>query len=287
MDSGEVNFVTRFRFPLFVLLVSTFLTTLALRHLGAANKDTVSSSIGVSRTPVLVELFTSEGCSSCPPADALLQKLDRTQPVPNAELIVLSEHVDYWDDGGWKDPYSSHAFSIRQADYARRLRLDAPYTPQIVVDGSAQLIGSDEHEALHVTESAAKGAKLPVTLSSVRLEDANTPQISVEAHLEVHFAATPRATPEKPPSAQVWIALADDSDQSNVRHGENGGRTLTHVAVLRSLTHVGVLDRTGGFSGDAKVSAQNANPRNLRVIAIVQEANTGRVLGVTSNRLTN
>jgi hypothetical protein len=200
-------------------------------------------------------------------------------------LVVLSEHVDYWDDGGWKDPYSSHVFSIRQADYARRLRIGAPYTPQIVVDGSAQLIGSDEHEAVRLTESAGKTAKLPVVLSSIRLEDGKTPQVNVEAHLEVHFAAGPAASSKKPPSAQVWIALADDSDQSYVRHGENGGRTLTHVAVVRSLTQVGLLDLSGGFSGNAKVSAQNANPLNLRVIAIVQEANNGRVLGVASDHL--
>jgi hypothetical protein len=278
--------VTRLRLPLLVLLASMLLTMFALRYLRAANKDTVSLSAGASRTPVLVELFTSEGCSSCPPADALLQKLDRSQPVPNADLVVLSEHVDYWDDGGWKDPYSSHIFSIRQAAYARRLRLEAPYTPQMVVDGSAQLVGSDEREALHAIATSAKTAKLPVALSSIRLEDANAPQINVEAHLEVHLAASV-ASAKKSPSAQVWIALADDSDQSNVRHGENGGRTLTHAAVVRSLTEIGLLDHSGGFSGDAKVSAQNANPRNLRVIAVVQEVDTGRVLGIASNRLDN
>src|SRR5580698_5295504 len=104
------------------------------------NKAPVAERSDAGGHPILVELFTSEGCSSCPPADAFLEKLDRFQPVGGAELVVLSEHVDYWNDIGWKDPYSSHEFSIRQGDYAHRFHLDGPYTPQMVVDGEMELV---------------------------------------------------------------------------------------------------------------------------------------------------
>jgi len=267
------------RISITALLTISFLTLFTMRHLQAASTETGSASEGAPRTPVLVELFTSEGCSDCPPADALLEKLDRSQPVPRAELIVLSEHVDYWDDIGWKDPYSCHAFSLRQADYARRFRLDSAYTPQMVVDGTAQFVGSDERRAIQVIENATKLEKVRVAISSIHLEGGNTLAVHVETGLLASSASSN--------SANVLVALADESDQSNVRRGENAGRTLKHVSVVRSLTQVGTIDRGGTFSRDMKVSTESANQRNLRIIAIVQESGVGRVLGVGSARLSN
>ena len=116
--------------------------------------------------PVLVELFTSEGCSSCQPADALLAQLNARQPVKGAEAIILEEHVDYWDDLGWRDPFASSAATQRQQDYSKTLNAEV-YTPQMIVDGRTEILGSDELAAQRAIEKAISDPKIDIDLSWV------------------------------------------------------------------------------------------------------------------------
>jgi hypothetical protein len=223
------------------------------------------------RTPVLVELFTSEGCSSCPPADVFLQKLDQ-QPIAQAEMIVLSEHVDYWNHIGWKDPYSSRFYSDRQGVYAKRLGLDSVYTPQMVVDGTSEFVGSDAALADKAFAEALAKSKIRVRLSSVSLGTTNI----LRAHPE---------TDALPPSfglreVDVYIAVALNHAESQVARGENAGRTLTHTAVVRSIVKVGTLRQGQTFSQDIQMKLDpGTDVHNLRLIAFVQEPGQGRVVG--------
>jgi hypothetical protein len=225
------------------------------------------------RTPVLVELFTSEGCSSCPPADRLLQKLDG-QPIPGAEIVVLSEHVDYWNHIGWKDPYSAHFYSDRQSAYASRFGLDSVYTPQMVVDGTSEFSGSDSELAAKAFTKALSTPKIPIHLSSISTDASN-----LHAHLETgalddSFGAR---------GADVYVVVALNRAESQVSGGENAGHRLEHVSVVRSLTKVGVLKQGQNATLDVQLKLEaRSDPRNLRLIAFIQEPKQGRVLGASS-----
>lgn len=248
---------------------------IALSSRGRASQTDDSAT---ERRPVLVELFTSEGCSSCPPADELLKKLDRAQPVTGAQIIALSEHVDYWDDQGWRDPFSSHTYTERQDGYAERFRLNTVYTPQMVVDGRLETVGSNEGAAQREIQSAAMTEKSAVSIARIHADGNRA--------LAVHLEASALPASADTDSADVLLALADESDRSSVHAGENDGRTLTHVAVLRALVRVGNVRKTIGFSGDVKISPASggaALERPERVVAIVQVP-TGRVWGVAEGR---
>jgi len=270
--------MTRLTLPFFSASTITLLAIVSVVHLSARNTRAASASDGTPRTPVLIELFTSEGCSDCPPADALLQRLDRSQPVNGAELIVLSEHVDYWNGIGWKDPYSSHEYSQRQGAYAGLFGLGSVYTPQMVVDGRFEFVGSDERRAIQAVENSSREEKIAVSLSSIHLE----PNRVLALHIDA--AQLPSSSTTK--SANVLLAIADESDESHVSGGENGGRTLKHIAVVRSLAQVGSVNQSEKLSRDIKVNLGHER-EHMRLIAFVQEEKTGRVWGIGSARFSN
>ena len=221
--------------------------------------------------PVVIELFTSEGCSSCPPADRLLAALDREQPVPGAQLIVLSEHVDYWNTLGWVDPYSSHEFSERQQRYGEALRIQDVYTPQAVVDGRLEVVGNSAPKLETAIQQAMHQKKVPLQLRVSQSEKG--------IHVEV------RTEGSVPRGAEVYFAIAEDGVESKVSAGENGGRVLTHTAVVRSLTKGGKLAAAGndGIAMDLKTSTRWG--KHLRVIALLEERDGGKILGAAVGEL--
>jgi hypothetical protein len=229
------------------------------------------SATKVPRKPILLELFTSEGCSSCPPADKLLASLDEQQPFSGAELIVLSEHVDYWNHDGWVDRYSSPLFSARQNLYGELFKLDGVYTPQLVIDGVRESVGGNGPAIERNVQAALLKPKIAVMLGNA-LEDGKRVKLHVTS-AEVPAAAGP---------ATVYVALAENKVQSKVGGGENGGRVLTHVAVVRSLNAVGKVEAGGSFAKDVAVALPSGGAANgFRVIVFLQNDKTHQIVGAT------
>ncbi len=223
----------------------------ALAALASPDRAGPASPIAV---PIVVELFTSEGCSSCPPADALLARLAREGP-PGTRVLGLSEHVDYWDGPGWRDPFSSPHFTERQESYARRLGRGTIYTPQAVVGGEVEVLAADE-----------------AALRQAILRSARAP----------HGTLTLRRAPEGIAVEGLWpggvatvlVALVEDGVSSTVTGGENAGRTLRHEGIVRWLGTAG--QGQGAFRGE--VALPPAGQGRFRVIAFAQEPRTGRIL---------
>jgi hypothetical protein len=211
---------------------------------------------------VVVELFTSEGCEDCPPADVVLAKLIAEQPVAGVEVIGLGEHVDYWDPLGWKDRYASAALTNRQQGYGTRFHLESVYTPQMVVDGRAQFVGSDAAAARKAIERAAMVPHAAVALTIESVSDR-----ALAATVKV--ADLPRlSTGDR---ADIQVAVTEDHITTEVKRGENRGRTLAHTAVVRSLTTVGQVAAEGGSARAEIPLGADWRREQLKVVAFVQE----------------
>jgi hypothetical protein len=231
------------------------------------NVPAASAAPDAAATPVLVELFTSEGCSSCPPADALLSRLYHTQPVQGADIIALEEHVDYWDSLGWKDPFSSEAATQRQNLYDQTFAGGQPYTPQMIVDGSAQFVGSSDSDALHAIRAASQSPKPAVQLSWGQ-----------DDNLAIHVGPLNNSVDRD--GQQIILVIAENMLHSDVKRGENAGRALEHNGVVRQLMPIGKIDAApAGFTSSVAVhAAREWNRANLRAVVFVQERRSLHVL---------
>lgn len=278
---------------LFCMIVATalFLAFSATRVRHSENPDVIEAATYVPttatynspRVPVVVELFTSEGCSSCPPADALLMQLDQAPPVTGAEIIVLSEHVDYWNYIGWSDPFSSEAYSARQQAYAQALRLTGGrgdvYTPQMVVDGQFEFVGSNAAKAREVIAQAAVFPKAVVKLSRI------DPTCTDELKLRVHADQLPQLHTND--QAEVVLVIAENNLASSITRGENSGRKLRHTAVTRELRVLGQFAPTQKtFEAETTIKlAPSWKHNDLRIVAFIQERAHRRILGAASLKL--
>jgi hypothetical protein len=232
---------------LFALLpVAAAATGLALASRPAPAAPPVAVSPATARVPVVVELFTSEGCSSCPAADAALRELETAQSVPGVEVLALGQHVDYWNRLGWKDPFSSPQFSARQRWYATGFK-EGNYTPQAVVNGRYEFVGGQRNTLDTTIAQAAQAPRAGVALA-----------LASPGSLRVQVGNLPAGTQ----AANVELAITEAGLASQVGRGENAGRLLHHASVVRT---------------------QPAwKTANLQAVVLVQETGSHHIVGVAS-----
>jgi hypothetical protein len=215
--------------------------------------------------PVVVELFTSQGCSSCPPADDLLGELGR-----RPEVIALSLHVDYWNRLGWTDPFSSPAYTARQQQYVRQLAARSPYTPMLVVGGEAHCVGSQVEEVEALLAKARARSRAGRVLISPRLSGGK-----LALDFEVELAD------ETQKKLDLMVAIAEKSLATPVAKGENANRRLSNHHVVRRLEKVASVPKTAGTSRhriELKLD-KDWNSENLEAVAFLQDPKTLKIEG--------
>jgi hypothetical protein len=239
-------------------------------------------------TPVLVELFTSEGCSDCPPADSVLARLGDGRPVAGALVVALGEHVDYWDQLGWRDRFSSALFTNRQQLYGAHFNLDSVYTPQMVVDGRLQFVGSDEKAARTAIE---RSAAQPHGTLSIAVEPPTASGSAAAKASSVNVAVTAGGLPRpgRGDVTQIYVAVTENHVTSEVKRGENRGKTLAHTAVVRSLTRIGEAGNpavAAPLRGEITLGADWRRDQ-LKLVAFAQEQRGRAIVAAAAVPLQN
>jgi len=237
--------------------------------------SSASSNDPSEKHPVVVELFTSEGCSSCPPADSFLKKLSEQQPVDGIEILALEEHVDYWNHLGWTDPFSSSDFSRHQEDYASAIPKSGVYTPQMIIDGKAQLVGSRSSEVLDQIHSASAHPLARLVLTASPPPNPHTRPFAL--------AFDPSSTAPTAAHLDLWVAVTEKGLHSDVKAGENSGSILFHAPVVRELRKFHSvslpLESPVNFEVDLR---DNWNLSNLVVVAFLAHPHSGQILAAGS-----
>jgi hypothetical protein len=239
--------------------------------------SSASSQASTAKQPIIVELFTSEGCSSCPPADALLERLSEDQPFDGIEIIALEEHVDYWNNLGWADPFSSPDFSRRQEGYATTLPDGGVYTPQMIVDGRAQFIGGRNNEVRDQIRSAASHPKSRLLLTPI---SSNKPRTrSFELRLD------PSSPALNSSSLNLWVAITEKNLHSEVTAGENSGHTLRHAPVVRQLRKLQSAPSPFTPLHLTIDLRENWNPSNLTIVAFLAHPRSRQIQAAGFSRV--
>lgn len=241
--------------------------TLAILMMLLAPAWPAGAQAGSGRVPVLAELFTSEGCSSCPPADRILELLGREPPIDGVEVIIMSEHVTYWDHQGWRDPFGSSTFTARQQMYGALFKLESVFTPQLVIDGAAQIVGTD-----------VAGLKLALANAAAKPK----PQLTVALRTDGsgRVLATASGPGMSAAGAELVWAVTEDDLVVEVKRGENARRTLRHAGVVRWL-RASKIGESGGATITIPLRAEWKRD-HLRVVAFVQSVSSRQVLSVAS-----
>ncbi len=213
----------------------------------------------------VIELFTSQGCSSCPAADKLMEKY-----INQKNVVVLSYHVDYWNRLGWTDPFSSKAFSQRQYEYARKFKLNGPYTPQLIINGEEEMIGSDEGK---ITQTL-KNKLAETATADLQIKEVKT------ANGKIVFNYTITGNKN---NLILNVALIQKKATTSIEAGENKGINLTNFNVVRNFKYIPVLINEEGTASIDMV--QNVDRKDLILVTFIQDAVTLKVAGGTSSSL--
>lgn len=244
-----------------IKLIPTAITLIIVVGMNAFGQSHMNKT--AKKSFAVLELFTSEGCSSCPPADELMRKIQNEYQ--NNNLYVLAYHIDYWDKQGWKDIFSDAEYTNRQYAYAKWLKKAPIYTPQVIINGKSEYIASQETVVRNaIIKALSKPAITEISLNSIQNRNS----------LETSYIVT-----GAPKNSNLLIAIVQKSAKNKVKKGENGGRILSHYQIVR---HLHSIDLNKTTKGNTNINLpKEFNFTDFEVIGLVQEKNNGQILGVS------